>query len=47
MKPRPFRRFASNRSFHRLCRYVVLFEIEGDHAVTVLAVRHQRKEDDH
>jgi plasmid stabilization system protein ParE len=27
--------------------YVVLFEIEGDHTVTVLAVRHQREEDYH
>lgn len=27
--------------------YVVLFEIEDDHAVTVLAVRHQREEDYH
>nr|WP_246719003.1 hypothetical protein [Rhizobium mongolense] len=24
-----------------------MFEIEGDQVVTVLAVRHQRKEDDH
>ena len=25
--------------------YVALFEIEADHTVTILAVRHQRKED--
>ena len=27
--------------------YVVLFEIEEDHQVTILAVRHQREEDYH
>lgn len=27
--------------------YVVLFEIEEDHEVTILAVRHQREEDYH
>jgi len=27
--------------------YVVLYEIEGDHVVTILAVRHQREDDYH
>jgi len=27
--------------------YVALFEIEADHTVTVLAIRHQREEDYH
>lgn len=27
--------------------YVALYEIEGDHVVTILAVRHQREDDYH